>query len=83
MKRFEDRLRESIGLDAASVGSPMIQRAVRHRMRSLGLKGLEDYQQVLENSREEFNQLVESVVVTETWFFRDPETFAALVRLVR
>jgi chemotaxis protein methyltransferase WspC len=83
MKRVEDQLRASIGLDAACIGSNMIQRAVRQRMRSLGLKGLEDYQQVLKNSPAEWHELVESVVVAETWFFRDPETFAALVRLVR
>lgn len=83
MKRVEDQLRESIGLDSASVGSPMIERAIRQRMRNLGLKGLEEYQRVLERSRAEFNHLVESVVVTETWFFREPEAFAALVRLVR
>ena len=83
MKPIEDRLRETIGLDAASVGPSLIQRAVRHRMRSLGLKRLEDYQQFLEHSRTEWHELVESVVVTETWFFRDPEPIAAFVRLVR
>jgi chemotaxis protein methyltransferase WspC len=83
MKRIEDRLRETIGLDAASVGPSLIQRAVRHRMRSLGLKRLEDYRQFLERSRAEWHELVESVVVTETWFFRDPEPVAAFVRLVR
>ena len=83
MKPIEDRLRETIGLDAASVGPGLIQRAVRQRMRSLGLKRLEDYQRSLEHSRAEWNELVESVVVTETWFFRDPEPIAAFVRLVR
>ena len=83
MKRVEDQLRERIGLDAASVGSPLIQRAIRQRMRSLGLKGLEDYHRLLSRSHAEFNQLVEAVVITETWFFRDPETFSALARLVR
>ena len=52
-------------------------------MRSLGLKRLEDYRRSLEHSRAEWNELVESVVVTETWFFRDPEPIAAFVRLVR
>ena len=61
----------------------LIQRAVRQRMRSLGLKRLEDYRQLLEHSRAEWHELVESVVVTETWFFRDPEPIAAFVRLVR
>jgi chemotaxis protein methyltransferase WspC len=83
MKPIEDRLRETIGLDAATVGPGLIQRAVRQRMRSLGLKRVEDYQRSLEHSRAEWNELVESVVVTETWFFRDPEPIAALVRLVR
>ncbi len=83
MKPIEEQLRETIGLDAASVGPSLIQRAVRHRMRSLGLKRLEDYRQFLEHSCAEWHELVESVVVTETWFFRDPEPIAAFVRLVR
>jgi chemotaxis protein methyltransferase WspC len=83
MKPIEDRLRETIGLDAATVGPGLIQRVVRQRMRSLGLKRVEDYRRSLEHSRAEWNELVESVVVSETWFFRDPEPIAAFVRLVR
>jgi chemotaxis protein methyltransferase WspC len=83
MKCIENRLRENIGLDAASVGPGMVQRAVRHRMRSLGLKQPEDYLRFLDRSRAEWEELVESVVVTETWFFRDPEPVAAFARLVR
>ena len=83
MKPIEDRLRETIALDAASVGPSLIQRAVRQGMRSLGLKRPEDYLRYLENSRAEWRDLVESVVITETWFFREPEPIAALVRLVR
>ena len=81
MKCVENRLRETIGLDVASVGSGMVQRAVRHRMRSLGLKRPEDYLGFLKRSRTEWQELVESVVVTETWFFRDPEPIGAFVRL--
>jgi len=83
MKRFEHLLRKTIGLDAESIGSTSIQRAVRLRMRSLGLRRAEDYERVLESSRAEWNELVESVIVTETWFFRDPAFFAAFVRLAR
>ena len=82
MIRIEHLLRRTIGLDAASVGATGIQRAVRLRMRSLGLKRPEDYEQLLQKSRTEWNELVESVVVTETWFFRDAEPIAAFVRLV-
>ena len=82
MKRFEHLLRKTIGLDAASVGPTSIQRAVRLRMRSLGLKRPEDYERLLESSPAEWDELVESVIVTETWFFRDAEPFAAFVRFV-
>ena len=51
-------------------------------MRCLGVKRLEDYKQLLGKSAAEWNELVESVIVAETWFFRDPEHFAACVRLV-
>ena len=71
-----------MGLDAASVGSTTIDRAVRLRMASLGLERREDYWQQLQDSTDELQELVEAVVVPETWFFRDREAFAALVRLV-
>jgi chemotaxis protein methyltransferase WspC len=80
MKRFEHLLRQTIGLDAESIGSTSIQRAVRQRMRSLGLSKPDDYEQLLERSSAEWNDLVESVIVPETWFFRDPAIFGAFVR---
>ncbi len=80
MKRFEQLLRTTIGLDAESIGPTSVRRAVRLRMKKLGLKSLEDYEQLLQRSHTEWNELVESVVVTETWFFRDSGMFAAFVR---
>jgi len=82
MTAIEQLLRQTIGLDAASLGPAGIQRAVRLRMRTLGLKRPEDYHQLLQRSRAEWNELVESVVVTESWFFRDAEPIGAFVRLV-
>jgi chemotaxis protein methyltransferase WspC len=51
-------------------------------MASLGLERREDYWQQLHDSIDELQELVETVVVAETWFFRDREAFAALARLV-
>ena len=82
MKRIEHLLRKTIGLDSASIGLASIQRAVRLRMRSLRLRRLEDYEQLLEKSGPEWDELVESVIVTETWFFRDAEPLAAFARLM-
>jgi len=83
MKQIELKLRRAIGLDAKSIGSSLIERAVRLRMHEHGVEGVQEYERLMERQSEEWEKLVESVVVTETWFFRDKGPFAALVRIVR
>ena len=82
MKAIEDMLRDRIGLDAASIGSSLIERSVRLRMKSLGLREPQDYRKRLCESEGEWRQLIESVVVGETWFFRDRHAFEALSQIV-
>jgi len=79
---FEKVLKQAMGLDAVSIGSSTIERAVRVRMADLGLGLREDYWQQLRDSKDEIQELIETVVVPETWFFRDREAFGALLRLV-
>jgi chemotaxis protein methyltransferase WspC len=79
---FEDLLKRTIGLDPASVGSGTIERAVRSRMTSLGLQQMQSYWERLQTSGDELQELIESVIVPETWFFRDREAYAVLVRLI-
>ena len=79
---FETVLKQAMGLDAVSIGSTTIERAVRVRMADLGLGLREEYWQQLHDSTGELQELIETVVVPETWFFRDREAFGALVRLV-
>ena len=81
MNRIEDLLRKEIGLDAASIGSSLIERTVRLRMKCHGLKRASDYEGLLETSRVELHELIEAVVVRETWFFRDLTPFQAFARL--
>jgi chemotaxis protein methyltransferase WspC len=52
-------------------------------MHEHGLEALDKYERLLEAESGEWEKLVESVVVTETWFFRDRGPFDALVRIVR
>jgi chemotaxis protein methyltransferase WspC len=79
---FEGLLKKVIGLDPASVGSGTIERAVKSRMMSLGLRQTQTYWERLRGSDGELQELIESVVVTETWFFRDLEAYTALARLI-
>lgn len=80
--KFENLLNETIGLSAASIGSNAIQTAIRVRMKTIGVQQLEEYWDCVCASEEELQELIETVVVPETWFFRDEEAFRALARIV-
>lgn len=74
-------LQERIGLDVESVGVPMVERALQQRCVALGAADLDDYWLRLQQSVDEQQALIEAVIVPETWFFRYPESFTALVGL--
>ena len=79
---FEKLLQDTMGLDSASVGSATIESAVRLRMESLKYKKREDYWERVQVSDDELQELIEAVVVPETWFFRDQDAFTALTRQI-
>lgn len=79
---IERLLKQTIGLDAASVGLPLIERAVQQRIAACDLKNMAAYWQRVSTSQEELQELIEAVVVSETWFFRDQEAFNALGHFV-
>ncbi|MFK8331639.1 CheR family methyltransferase [Pseudomonas sp. BJa5] len=80
-QRFFRFLQERIGLDVASVGAPMVERALRQRCAALEARDLDDYWLHLQQSGQEQQALIEAVIVPETWFFRYPESFTALASL--
>ena len=82
-QRFFDFLKRQIGLDVASVGPAIIERAVRQRCTALNMADHDQYWQWLNSSQDEQQALIESVIVPETWFFRYPESFVTLGRLAR
>ena len=81
--KIEALLKQAIGLHAASIGSSSVERAVRTRLAASGAATPDEYLRRLESSREELQELVEVVVVPETWFSRDREAFAELARIAR
>lgn len=80
-QRFFSFLRDRIGLDVASVGEALVERAVQQRRQAAQTTSLEAYWQLLQHSAVEQQALIEAVIVPETWFMRYPESFAALSRL--
>ncbi|MFM0086941.1 chemotaxis protein CheR [Paraburkholderia sediminicola] len=85
-RRFVDLLHRTIGLDAASLGHQSIERAVDQRAAAWCADGhadatLADYWEATHASPSMVQALVETVVVPETWFYRDADAFRALARL--
>ena len=71
-------LRRATGL---SVSKVVAERAVRQRMEQTGFSDSAAYLQALTPA--EMTQLIELVVVPESWLFRDPQAFYATVELVQ
>ncbi|APA69572.1 CheR family methyltransferase [Janthinobacterium sp. 1_2014MBL_MicDiv] len=71
-------LRRATGL---SVSKAVAERAVSQRMEQTGFADSEAYLQALTPA--EMTQLIELVVVPESWLFRDPQAFYATVELVQ
>jgi chemotaxis protein methyltransferase WspC len=78
----ESLLKEEIGLNPESIGAQNVARAIQERMIECGVSDTDAYLAELRTSKREVEELVELVVVPETWFFRDEEPFAFLARYV-
>jgi chemotaxis protein methyltransferase WspC len=74
-------LRSEIGLDASAVGSSLIQRAAQRRMELRGIVAIAAYVKLLTDDARELQELIEQVVVPETYFFREPDAISDITRL--
>ena len=75
-------LHQKIGLNASSVGDSSIERAVKHRLEANKLNDVKNYYELLLANSTELAELVEEVVVPETWFFRNNTPFDAFQEYV-
>ncbi|VVE02935.1 putative biofilm formation methyltransferase WspC [Pandoraea pneumonica] len=86
VQQIERLLRDTMGLDAGTLGANAIERAVRARLAALAPEtndktDTQTYWQLLQQSPQELQALIEAVVVPETWFFRHREAFTALAQM--
>jgi len=80
---LEAMLARWIGLDSSTLGSASLQRACQRRLEASGLPSLDALHAAVESDPRERDLLVEEVVVSESWFFRDEQTFAFLESFAR
>jgi chemotaxis protein methyltransferase WspC len=79
---FERLVEGTSGLNAGSIGSSTIERGVRDRLHALGVREFQEYWARVSQSEEELQSLIEAIVVSETWFFRDTAAFETLKQIV-
>jgi chemotaxis protein methyltransferase WspC len=80
LKDIKALLEERTGWEAATLGRNALRGAVRRRMEKNDLPSEALYREALIQDPREFAALIESLVVPETWFFRDPKVFRFLGR---
>lgn len=75
---IEGLLSQKIGVDFKVIGSSKIARVVESRRSACGITDLKAYFQFLQSSQSELAELIEQIVVPETYFFRDRKSFEFL-----
>jgi chemotaxis protein methyltransferase WspC len=77
-ERITGILSKQLGLSGQSLGGKAIDSAIHRRMAAIKIDSVADYAGRLEQDRKELDELIEAVVVPETWFYRYPESFRHL-----
>ena len=80
VSEIELLLQSAMGLQVDTIGRSSLERAVHRRMKALNLHEPVAYVQRLKQASAELNELIEEVVIPETWFFRDTQPFEALLQ---
>lgn len=83
LDQIKKLLQETMGLNSNTVGSSNFERAVRQRMKVRQIDNATDYHIFLKRSEPELRELIEEVVVPETWFYRNHVSFSALEEYVK
>ena len=82
MARIESLLFTRFGLDGEALGSGSLQQALRQRMALRETHDGDAYVRQLLADKHELHELVEHLLVPETWFFRNTPSFDCLRRFV-
>jgi chemotaxis protein methyltransferase WspC len=76
---IEALIKRHTGIDATIVGPGLIKSAIARQMRRHQINDIAAYWELLQQNATAVQQLIEVVVVPETWFFRDRAPFQFLV----
>ncbi|MGL6076797.1 MAG: CheR family methyltransferase [Fimbriiglobus sp.] len=83
MMRIQAKLREEFGFILDALSERTLGSAIEARMKFLGMPSIDDYVIHFTTSAQERLLVVEQIVVPETWFFRYPESFQQLQKVIQ
>ena len=76
-------VKEKIGLDSSTIGDSTIEKIIQQRMHKCQIDDFEKYYHLVNDNREELSELLEVVVIPETWFFRDIRPFEIIYKKIK
>ncbi len=75
---IKNLLHKVIGLHVDTVGESSVDRAINHRMHATTCANASEYYKLVKKDKLELDELIEEIVVPETWFFRNITPFEVL-----
>jgi two-component system CheB/CheR fusion protein len=82
MEQIFRLLRRATSVDFSGYKAPTIRRRIQRRMTLKKLEKLSGYRALLHRDRAEINSLYHDLLINVTNFFRNPEAFASLAKVV-
>lgn len=79
LEKISSLLYDSMGLHTESIGEKAILDSIQTRMEECNIQDIEEYYKKISTQSDELKELIEEVVVPETWFFRDNKPFKQLI----
>ena len=76
LEQFLEELRERAGIDFSSYKMPTILRRLQRRILATATTDLDGYVHYLNTHPQEYQQLINTLLIKVTEFFRDPDLFA-------
>lgn len=73
--RIEKLMSEKIGLEPESIGRKIFSRTIKACMDASDIDNVDQYIKIIESDTQELEELFDRLIVPETWFFRDRESF--------
>src|SRR5262245_55391202 len=78
LERVIEKISTEHGFDVRGYKRSTLYRRLRRRMADVGCDSVEDYLLRLETNRHEYHQLINTILIKGTEFFRDPEAWEYL-----